>query len=718
MINGDTMISNSMGGILLGQSNGSCPTEIKNCNFISNGYHGAIYDSLTYSKINIHDNYFLTNGSIWGIITFYNTLSSGRIENNYFDTNSCYDYIISSGGGNSVVIKKNYFINNTSLDGGIIGFESLTNDTISCNTLLNNHTYKAAINLSTYVYSSNGVIQHNIIDGNICNTNNETGIFNAIQAPTGVLDFSNNMVRNNSTGTGRLCHIVAYLNDSTEQLKIYHNEFKNNTSNIILFFAGPLINNSGLDFMYFKHNNFLDASNEYTLYDSIPYGSPNILADSNYWGSTSTQHVDSVIYDYFDFAAQSVVYYLPISEVANSIDTVCRVPCFVSAAVLNNASCNGANNGAAIVTSSGTPPFNYAWSPSGGSGATATNLAAGTYTCYITDSVSCTTWTTVHITQPPGLNVYLDQPNNVLCYGGNSGCADVYVYNGTPPYTYNWSPSGGTGATACNLTANTYTVSITEANGCLTTDTITITQPPQLTANTSTLNNVSCFNGNNGRASVTAGGGTPAYAYHWSPSGGNSITANNLIATTYTVTVTDAHACSITSTATVTQPPVITETITVTNASCSACSDGSAYVNVGGGMAPYTYLWTPSGGNGATASNLLPGSYTCCITDANGCTKCQSDSVSYPLAVNEISHTQTGLTIIPNPAHNSFTISLNNQSSLNNSQLTIFDVTGRVVHEQKIQSQLSTVNCQLSAGVYFVKVSDGERVYEQKLVVE
>jgi hypothetical protein len=76
------------------------------------------------------------------------------------------------------------------------------------------------------------------------------------------------------------------------------------------------------------------------------------------------------------------------------------------------------------------------------------------------------------------------------------------------------------------------------------------------------------------------------------------------------------------------------------------------------------------------------------------------------------------LTIIPNPAHNSFTISLNNQSSLNNSQLTIFDVTGRVVHEQKIQSQLSTVNCQLSAGVYFVKVSDGERVYEQKLVVE
>jgi hypothetical protein len=73
--------------------------------------------------------------------------------------------------------------------------------------------------------------------------------------------------------------------------------------------------------------------------------------------------------------------------------------------------------------------------------------------------------------------------------------------------------------------------------------------------------------------------------------------------------------------------------------------------------------------------------------------------------------------ISPNPTRSTFTISLNNQP-LNNSQLTIFDVTGRVVHEQKINSKHSTINCQLSAGVYFVRVEAGERLYQQKLVVE
>jgi hypothetical protein len=74
--------------------------------------------------------------------------------------------------------------------------------------------------------------------------------------------------------------------------------------------------------------------------------------------------------------------------------------------------------------------------------------------------------------------------------------------------------------------------------------------------------------------------------------------------------------------------------------------------------------------------------------------------------------------IYPNPTHNTFTISFNNPLATANCQLSIYDVTGRVVHEQKINSQLSTVNCQLSAGIYFVKVSDGEKEYEEKLVVE
>jgi hypothetical protein len=732
LINGDTMKNNGYGGLFLGTSNySSCSTEIKNCYFISNSYYGAINDSATLRNVNIHNNYFLNNTSNIGIVSFSSGINNYlyfKIEDNYFSGNNSTNHIVwtngyPTGAGGFVNIRKNYFINNISSNAGIIGFvEELSDDSISCNTFIGNQTRLAVIYLSNTAFGSSGIIQHNIFDGNSNISSNGTGILEVSkQLNPRVLDFSNNIVRNNTTVGGRLCHIVAYLSDSIELLKIYHNEFHSNTSNKIISITGPLINNSSLDFMYFKHNNFLDASNEYTLYDSIPYGSPNILADSNYWGSTSTQHVDSVIFDYFDFAAQSVVYYSPILSDLNTVDTVCPTCNLFSLTgnVVTNVSCYGANNGIASVTSSGgNPPFTYTWSPAGGYGQTASNLAPGTYTCSVTCSFGCPTFTSVTITQPPVLTVVQCPSTNVSCYGGNNGCVCVVPGGGTPPYTYMWLPNIGNTASICGLAASNYSVIVFDANACPTNISVSITQPPQLTANTSTLVNVSCFNGNNGTARVTAGGGIAPYTYLWSPSGGNGAIASNLTAGNYTVTVTDANGCTRTSTTIVTQPTLLTESINVTNASCSACSDGSAAVIANGGVAPYTYLWTPVGGNGATASNLPPGNYTCCVTDAHGCTICQSDSVSYPTAINEIFSHQNTLIIIPNPAHNTFTLSLNNQSSINNSQLTIYDVTGRVVHEQKIHSQLSTVNCTLSAGVYFVRVEAGDKMYQQKLVIE
>jgi hypothetical protein len=100
---------------------------------------------------------------------------------------------------------------------------------------------------------------------------------------------------------------------------------------------------------------------------------------------------------------------------------------------------------------------------------------------------------------------------NVSCFGGTNGVASVTVSNGTAPYTFQWSPSGGNGSTASNLTAGTYTITVTDANTSIVTATITITQPAALTTSGQTLTNVSCFNGNNGSVRVTAGGGTSPY---------------------------------------------------------------------------------------------------------------------------------------------------------------------------------------------------------------
>jgi hypothetical protein len=287
-----------------------------------------------------------------------------------------------------------------------------------------------------------------------------------------------------------------------------------------------------------------------------------------------------------------------------------------------------------------------------------------------------------------------------------------------PGYTYLWSPTGGSGVTASNLTAGTYTVTVTDANGCSITSTATITEPALLTSNISSSTDVLCNGSSDGSAIVTSGGGTLPYTYLWTPSGGNSQSANNLIANTYTVIATDLNGCTTSATVTITEPPLLTSAIiSSTDASCSSCNDGSAEVQVNGGTGTYLYLWTPAGGISATATNLLPGIYTCCATDSNGCTTCTSVTISFPSSVNEIS-SASAFAVYPNPAHDNFTITFSRELKVERGELKIFDVTGRVVHEQKISSQLSTVNCQLSAGVYFVKVEAGEKVYAQELVIE
>ncbi|HXC06957.1 MAG TPA: SprB repeat-containing protein, partial [Bacteroidia bacterium] len=126
-----------------------------------------------------------------------------------------------------------------------------------------------------------------------------------------------------------------------------------------------------------------------------------------------------------------------------------------------NVSCHGGANGTATVNpSGGTPGYTYLWAPSGGTGATASGLAAGNYTCTITDSKGCITSSVVTITQPTASSSITTQ-TNVSCHGGTNGTASVAIFGGTPAYTYAWTPTGGTGASASGLSAGTYTCTVT-----------------------------------------------------------------------------------------------------------------------------------------------------------------------------------------------------------------------------------------------------------------
>ncbi len=311
---------------------------------------------------------------------------------------------------------------------------------------------------------------------------------------------------------------------------------------------------------------------------------------------------------------------------------------------VTNASCFAAMNGSATITpSGGTGPFGCNWTPSGGTGLTATGLGAGTYTATITDANGCVTSSTVVITQPQVLLGQLVSQTNVLCNGGANGSATAGNTGGTGPYSFNWLPSGGTNPTATGLTAGTYTAIITDANGCTAAAVATITEPPVVTATMGSPVNVLCNGGTTGSATVTAGGGVGAFTYNWLPSGGSNATASNLGAGTYTVTVTDGNGCAATTSVTITEPLALTNTITGTATTCNV-NNGSATVTPAGGTGPYTYNWLPSGGSNATASALASGNYTVTVTDANNCQATASVTINPSTGVSMIVASVTNAT--------------------------------------------------------------------------
>ncbi|HEU4717251.1 MAG TPA: gliding motility-associated C-terminal domain-containing protein, partial [Bacteroidia bacterium] len=300
-------------------------------------------------------------------------------------------------------------------------------------------------------------------------------------------------------------------------------------------------------------------------------------------------------------------------------------------------SCNGGTASSTVTPVGGTGPFTYSWAPTGGNSSTATGLAAGTYTCTVTDANGCTSTQVINVTQPPALTAS-NNITNVDCNGNSSGAVTVTPSGGSGGYMYTWAPAGGSNPTASNLPSGTYSCTITDSNGCTTTSTANVTEPAALSVSVSVAP-VSCTGTTTATANVS--GGTGTYNYAWS-SGGNAQTEGNLSPGSYTLTVTDANNCAVTSQFNVVPPVTMTVTSTFTDASCFGGSDATATVNPSGGTAPYTYSWSPSGGTNATATGLAPGTYTCTITDAGGCTATQTVSVSQP--------TQLSSTTTSNPA--------------------------------------------------------------------
>jgi hypothetical protein len=310
-------------------------------------------------------------------------------------------------------------------------------------------------------------------------------------------------------------------------------------------------------------------------------------------------------------------------------------------ATTTSVSCFGGNNGAINLTPSGaTAPYTYQWLPSGPTTEDRTNLTQGTYSVQITSSEGCTGTVTVAVNQPSPLAANISK-TDVTCSGGSNGTATVSsITGGSAPYNYSWSPGGGTGTSISGLVQGTYTCTITDFNSCTLTKTVTVSPSTVSVSGSATVTNVTCNLYANGNATITPSGGSAPYTYSWTPSGGTAATAYGLSQGTYTCAIRDANNCTGTATATISQPPPITYSSSSTGA-CYGGSNGTATIsNVSGGTPGYTYSWSPIGGNAATGTGLYQGTYTCTITDANGCVAYQAVTVlqGSPLATNVISY--------------------------------------------------------------------------------
>lgn len=288
---------------------------------------------------------------------------------------------------------------------------------------------------------------------------------------------------------------------------------------------------------------------------------------------------------------------------------------------IHHVTCNGAGDGAVFTTvTGGTTPYTYAWS-NGGTTEDITGLNGGNYTLTITDANGCTlTHGPDSVGEPAVLAVVIDSFKNESCAGISDGLVQTSASGGTAPFNFLWSNSATT-STITGLVAGQYTVTITDSNGCVAIDSITLTDNPTILVTLNSIDSVSCNGFSDGAINVTTTMGAPNYTWAWS-NGGTTESITGLIAGNYDVTVTDSLGCQVTAGSyTVAEPNVLTISLdNITNVSCNGAADGAITMTTAGGTLNYTYNWSNSAAVTEDINGLSGGNYSVTVTDLHGCT--------------------------------------------------------------------------------------------------
>ncbi len=311
-------------------------------------------------------------------------------------------------------------------------------------------------------------------------------------------------------------------------------------------------------------------------------------------------------------------------------------PTAALSAIISNSvlpACGLSNGSATVIATGGTPSYSYSWSPNGGTGNIVSNLSSGSNSVIVIDSKGCTSLVVLSLSSVGGPSLTILSQTTAACFGTNTGSANVTGTGGVGPYTYTWTPGNLSGANQTALAAGIYTVNVKDANQCIGTGTVFISQPTALSGNIS--NTPTGCGTSVGSATLISTGGTPSYSYNWIPSGGTNATAFNLSAGTYSVLVTDSRGCQVTLSTTVNSiggGPILS-IVSQSNVICNGGINGNASVSVTSGSGAYTYTWLPAGGNTSSASGLSAGIYTVIVRDGVSCISSITISISQPPAI-------------------------------------------------------------------------------------
>lgn len=296
-----------------------------------------------------------------------------------------------------------------------------------------------------------------------------------------------------------------------------------------------------------------------------------------------------------------------------------------------NLTCTDSNDGSATaLPSGGTPNYDISWSGPNGfasSNLSISNLEPGVYTVTVTDSEDCTAQNSVEILNPLpiAIDVTIVQPS---CTEDN-GSLEAIPTGGTvvADYNYSWEDESGveisTSSILSDLAPGSYTITVTDDNGCTSEQEVELTRQAILLD--PIITDATCLGINDGSIDITPSGGTPDYNFSWTGPNGFSSNDQNISGLQpgdYTVSVSDSQGCVAEETFTVGEPNAIQITSDITNESCPGSGDGSVTITITGGTPGYSTSWTGPDGlsaSGVSITNLSPGTYTAEVTDLNGC---------------------------------------------------------------------------------------------------